>query len=100
VVTMTYRGGAVRFDQFDGAASPLFLKTATDAQWVGLGADGGIWLPGPHPVTYVGRDGAEHTETARLAGPTLIWVAGAVTYRLEGLPTVAEASAAARSLQP
>jgi hypothetical protein len=100
VVTMTYRGGTVRFDQFDGAASPLFLKTAPDAQWVGLGADGGIWLPGPHPVTYVGRDGAEHTETARLAGPTLIWVAGAVTYRLEGLPTVAEAGAAARSLRP
>jgi hypothetical protein len=100
VVTFTYRGGAVRFDQFDGAASPLFFKTAPDAQWVGVGPDSGIWLPGPHPVTYVGRDGAEHTETARLAGPTLIWVTGAVTYRLEGLPTVAEASAAALSLQP
>jgi hypothetical protein len=100
VVTLTYRGGAVRFDQFDGAAAPLFFKTAPDAQWVEIGADLAIWLPGPHPVTYVGRDGAEHTETARLAGPTLIWVAGAVTYRLEGLSTLADARAAAVSLQP
>jgi len=99
VVTLTYRGGAVRFDQFDGAAAPAFMKMAPDARWVGIGPDFGIWLPGPHPVTYVGRDGVERTETARLAGPTLIWVSGAVTYRLEGLPTLAEAQATALSVQ-
>jgi hypothetical protein len=98
VVTLTYRGGTVRFDQFDGAVSPAFFKSAPAAQWVDIGAGPGIWLPGPHPVTYVDRKGIERTETARLAGPTLIWVAGTVTYRLEGLSTLKEARAVALSL--
>jgi hypothetical protein len=99
VVTLTYRGGAVRFDQFDGEASVAFLKAAPDARWIGIGPDSGMWLPGPHPVSYVDRDGAGHTETARLAGPTLIWSSGAVTYRLEGLATSAEAQTVALSLE-
>lgn len=98
IVTLTYRGGTVRFDQFDGAVSPVFLKQAPDARWVEIGADTGIWLPGPHAVTYVDRDGIERTATARLAGPTLIWSAGQVTYRLEGLATMAEAVEVARSV--
>jgi hypothetical protein len=98
VVTLTYRGGKVRLDEFDGELSIIFLKQAPDAQWVEVGADSGIWLPGPHPVTYVGRDGAEHTATARLAAPTLIWQSGKVTYRLEGMSTLDDALAAARSV--
>jgi hypothetical protein len=97
VVTVTYRGGTVRFDQFDGAIDPFFFKTAADAQWTQIGGEQGIWLPGPHAVTYVDRTGVERTETARLATPTLIWVAGGVTYRLEGLSTLEEARAAALS---
>ncbi len=98
VVTSTYRGGTVRFDQFDGAPAPAFLKSAPDARWIEVGADHGIWLPSPHPVTYVDRAGTERTETARLAGPTLIWAAGTVTYRLEGLATPEEARTVALSL--
>jgi hypothetical protein len=97
VVTLTYRGGAVRRDEFDGTVSPAFFKSASDAQWVEIGSGPGIWLPGPHAVTYIDRDGVERTQTARLAGPTLIWTDGAVTYRLEGLPSLAEAKAAALS---
>jgi hypothetical protein len=99
VVTLTYRGGDVRFDQFDGAVSPVFLKSAPDGRWVSVGPDSGIWLPGPHPVTYVGRDGVERTATARLAGPTLIWSDGSVSYRLEGLATLAEAQLVALSVR-
>lgn len=99
VVTITYRGGAVRFDQFDGAIDSLFFKTAPDARRTEIGGQPGIWLPGPHPVTYVDRAGVERTETARLAAPTLIWVAGPVTYRLEGLSTQEEARVAALSLK-
>jgi hypothetical protein len=87
----------VRFDQFDGTLDPFFFKTAADAQWTQIGGEQGIWLPGPHAITYVDRTGVERTETARLATPTLIWVAGAVTYRLEGLSTLEEARAAALS---
>jgi hypothetical protein len=99
VVTVTYRGGTVSFDQFDGTVEPVFFKTAPDARWIDVGGEPGIWLPGPHAVTYVDRDGVERTETARLAAPTLIWVAGAITYRLEGLSTLEEARAAALSLR-
>jgi hypothetical protein len=99
VVTLTYRGGSVRFDQFDGAADPGFFKSAPNAEWVDLGPDRmALWLPEPHAVTYVGRDGIERTETARLATPTLIWSYGPLTYRLEGLSTLAEAKAIARSV--
>ncbi|MEU4163387.1 hypothetical protein [Actinoplanes sp. NPDC026670] len=100
VVTLIYRGGAVRLDEFDGQLDTTFFKTAPDARFVELpGSTGAAWLPGPHPVTYVGRDGVERTETARLAGPTLIWTTGTVTYRLEGIPTLEEAIAVARSVR-
>ena len=97
VVTVTYRGGAVRFDQFDGEVDPVFFKTAANAEWIEIGGRPGIWVAGPHAVTYVDRTGVERTETARLATPTLIWVDGDVTYRLEGLSTLEEARAAALS---
>jgi hypothetical protein len=94
-------GGAVRFDQFDGRLDTTFFKTSPNAQYVELGGavTGAAWVPGPHPVTYVGRDGVERTETARLAGPTLIWTTGAVTYRLEGILTLEKAIAVAGSVR-
>ena len=55
-------------------------------------------MAAPHDVTYVDRDGVERTATTRLAGPTLVWQSGAVTYRLEGLPTKEEAVEVARSV--
>lgn len=100
VVTLLYRGGAVRVDEFDGRAEVNFLKTVRGAQYVDLGPGTmGAWLPEPHEVTYVGRDGVTRTETARLATPTLIWIDGTVTYRLEGLTTLGEARQAALSLR-
>ena len=99
VVTLIYRGGTVRLDEFDGALSPYFTKTAPEAERTEVGAGQAIWLPRPHPVSYVGRDGVERTETARLAGPTLIWTAAGVTYRLEGLPDLAQARTIASSLR-
>jgi hypothetical protein len=99
VVTVSYRSGKIRFDQFDGTLSIAFLKQSPNAEWVDVHGGAGIWVPGPHPVTYVDREGAEHTATARLAGPTLIWQSGAVTYRLEGLPTKDEAVTAALSVE-
>jgi hypothetical protein len=98
VVTFGYRDGRVRLDQCDGTLDPIFLKQAPNAQWVEVGADYGLWLPAPHEVTYVDRDGVERTVTARLAGPTLIWSHGAVTYRLEGITTLDEALEVARSM--
>ena len=97
VVSALYRGGTVRFDQFDGSAG-MFFKQAQQAQWVDLGGDMAVWLPGPHTLTYVDRAGVRRTATARLATPTLIWEHGQVTYRLEGFTDLAQARAAALSL--
>jgi hypothetical protein len=98
VVTFAYRNGRVRLDQCDGTVDINFLKQAPDAEWVDVGPDNGLWLAAPHDVTYVDRAGVERTATARLAGPTLIWAHGSVTYRLEGLPTQAEAIRVAKSM--
>ncbi|GAA0468026.1 hypothetical protein Aca07nite_40060 [Actinoplanes capillaceus] len=101
VITLVYQGGSVRFDQFDGRLETTFFKTSPDVRPVELGGTvlAAAWLPQPHPVTYVGRDGVARTETARLAGPTLIWATGAVTYRLEGIPALDQATAAASSVR-
>lgn len=98
VVTFAYRNGRVRLDQCDGTIDPVFLKQAPNAQWVDVGTDYGIWLAAPHEVTYVDRNGVERTVTARLAGPTLIWSHGSVTYRLEGIASADEALEVARSV--
>ncbi|MEU4420708.1 hypothetical protein AB0F81_08785 [Actinoplanes sp. NPDC024001] len=98
VVTLVYRGGSVRLDQFAGRLEPAFMKTAPDAVWVDELP--GIWLPEPHPVTYLDKDRTPRVETARLAGPTLVWeVPNGVTYRLEGFTDLQEALRVAQSVR-
>lgn len=99
VVTLVYRGGTLRLDEVDGGISPYFFKTAPEAEETDVAGAQALWLPEPHPISYVDRTGAERTETARLAGPTLIWSNGLVTYRLEGLATLTEARTVAASLE-
>jgi hypothetical protein len=98
VVTLLYRGGTIRIDEFDGAADPLFLKSAADAQYVTVRDGFAIWVPDPHPVVYVDRFGMRHTSSARLSGPVLIWTVDAATYRLEGMPDLDSARAVADSM--
>lgn len=102
VVTMTWRDGRVLLDQFDGHLGPVFAKevgtTATEVVQV-HGADA-WWIGSSHDLTYVDREGRKVTATARLAGRSLIWEAGGVTFRLEGEGLgVAEAAAVARSVR-
>jgi hypothetical protein len=102
VVSLLYHGGTVRLDEFDGDLDIGFVKTQPDPDmlWVDLKGATAMWLPRPHAVAYVDRAGVRHEETARLAGPTLIWSNGRVSYRLEGVPTLPEAVAVANSLGP
>ncbi|XVV13878.1 hypothetical protein ACQP2X_05860 [Actinoplanes sp. CA-131856] len=98
VVSLFYRGGTVRLDQFDGSAA-AFLKQAGQAEWTDVGGALAVWLPGPHTLTYYDRSGVERTATARLATPTLIWDTNGTTYRLEGFTDLAEARRVALSVQ-
>jgi hypothetical protein len=71
-----------------------------DSRWVDFpDGNAGLWFPTPHGVTYVDRHGVRRDETARMAGTTLIWTSGVVTYRLEGHLTLDEATAIAKSVQ-
>jgi RNA polymerase sigma factor (sigma-70 family) len=93
VVTLFFRNGSVRLDEFDGHLSPDFTKKtgADDLEWVSVNGRYAIWLGSPHAIAYIDRDGQERVETARTAGPTLAWEVGAVTYRLEGVADKEEA---------
>jgi hypothetical protein len=103
VVSLTWRPTAdhpeVRLDAFDGRLEPLFekfLRFGEGAVEVDVGGVPGWYVPGPHEVVYVDPGGMRRESSARLAGPTLIWVRGAVTYRLEAdLPAARLAALAA-----
>jgi RNA polymerase sigma factor (sigma-70 family) len=101
VVTLFFRDGAVRLDEFDGHMSPDFAKkNATGSmEWVTVRGQYAIWLPEPHAIAYIDRAGLERVETARTAGPTLVWEVGAVTYRLEGIAARDDAIAIAESVR-
>jgi hypothetical protein len=99
VVSFQYPG--VRVDQFDGGLSPVFEKfvAAEDVRRVRVGDTDGVWIPRPHQVIYVARDGTTREESARLAANTLVWTDGRVTYRIEGSFTAREAVAIAESMR-
>jgi hypothetical protein len=99
IVTLFYRGGAVRLDQFDGRLEPGFVKAAPEARWTEVSGTYALWFPGPHTLVYIDRQGRHQVAGARLAGPTLIWNDGGVAYRLEGIPTMDEAVAIGGSLR-
>jgi hypothetical protein len=99
VVTLLYRNGTVRLDQFDGRLEPYFAKQvqAPGLVWTEVNDGPAVWVPTAHPVTYIDRDGVRREETARLAGSTLIWENMSGSYRLEGAATAEEAIAIAAS---
>jgi hypothetical protein len=103
VVSLLYRGGAIRLDQFDGSLDLALYKKLVGGggiEWVpGFGAGPAIWVDRPHELVYVDRAGRYHKESARLSGKTLIWQAGDVTLRLEGDLTLDEAKAIAASVR-
>jgi hypothetical protein len=51
-------------------------------------------------VVLLDPDGTRRTESARLAGNTLIWMYGATTVRLEGAFGLARATRIAESVAP
>lgn len=100
VVSLIYAAGRLRLDEFGGRTGPYLRKFADQpaAEMVRVGGEAALWVRGPHAVVYVDRSGQTRTESARLAGNTLIWQAGGVTLRLEGDLTRAEATRIAESV--
>lgn len=60
----------------------------------------GYWISGaPHEIAYLAPDGTWIPDTVRVAGTTLVWTRGGITYRLEGNFTLTETIALAESLR-
>ena len=86
IVSMSWStaDGVVRLDQFDGRLDYRFAKTSPGVQYARVGDTDGLWFERPHEVVILDDQDRPRTETARLAGHTLIWPSGDVTLRLEG----------------
>ncbi|TDC54617.1 hypothetical protein E1212_02420 [Jiangella ureilytica] len=90
VLSLSWGDGdsTVRLDQFADPVSPVYVKTAvvgTTATPITVGGREAWWFGAPHDLVLVAPDGSERTETARVAGPTLVWLDDdGVTFRLEG----------------
>jgi hypothetical protein len=73
----------------------------TTVQLVRVGDQAAYWIEGePHEVVITDRNGDFVHDSSRLAGNTLIWTDGDVTYRLESALDRDEAIDLASTLRP
>jgi hypothetical protein len=68
-------------------------------QFLTVAGEPGFWLPQTHELVYADRFGTFQQERSRLAGATLIWQRGDVTFRLEGRVSREEAVRIAESMR-
>jgi hypothetical protein len=106
VVSMDWGSGAtqIHLDQFGGQLSWVFIKQYWgDVTPTMVGGRDAVWLAKSHPIVYVDRRGDEHTEQARISGPSLVWQRTAgqseVTLRLEGNVSLTRALTIAESVR-
>ncbi len=76
--------GPVRLDQFDGRLDFRIAKTSPGVQYASVAGVDALWFEEPHEVVILDEQDLPRTETARLAGHTLIWPLDDLTLRLEG----------------
>ncbi len=79
-VTLHY--GDLRLDQFDGTIRSTIGKLLAGEGIEQIGDK--VWIPYPHRIFYIDRNGEWHDEDPHGAGQTLIWQRDQVTMRLEG----------------
>ena len=76
--------GVVRLDQFDADLDYSVLKTTPDVFFATVDGADALWFVAPHELVLLDPDGSPRTESARLAGRTLVWTGDGTTLRLEG----------------
>ena len=95
--------GRVLIVEFRGSTTPFIFKVigpGTRLEHVRVGDSPGFYLSGaPHQVLFRGANGQFRVDDVRVAGNVLMWQRGALTIRIEGTQTLAQALAVARSLQ-
>jgi hypothetical protein len=102
VVSLRYPrpGGPVQIDEFAGNLGVMWEKYAASglAQRATVNGHDALWFDGPVTLVYVGSDGVEVPGSARQTNGTLVWVDGALTFRLDGVRPLDAALAIARSM--
>ncbi|WP_405676031.1 hypothetical protein OG292_13715 [Streptomyces sp. NBC_01511] len=109
------RGRTIRLDEFPAGLDMGFSKQVRHMpEWVLLNAgemneSTGLWFADPHLLRFrmIDGRGAGWTQSARTAGPTLLWEVGGrsgstderLTLRLEGVSSVERATAVAQSMR-
>ena len=96
-LSWTTEDGTVRLDELRGDVEPLFWKTADSAERVLVAGAEALWLPTAHRVTVVPDGGSVRDLPSRPAAPTLLWLDGDLTLRLEGDLDLAAATRIAES---
>jgi hypothetical protein len=96
--------GRVLITEFRGdATTPYIFKVigpGTRLKYVRVNGGRGFYLSGaPHQVLFRARNGNVEADSVRLAGNVLMWQQGPLTMRIEGIHTLAQAFALARSLR-
>ncbi|MGF9761085.1 hypothetical protein AAII07_38450 [Microvirga sp. 0TCS3.31] len=83
-LSWTTEDGTIRLDELRGDVDPLFWKTADRAEHVLVAGTEALWLPTAHRVAVVPDGGSVRDLPSRAAAPTLLWLDGDLTLRLEG----------------
>lgn len=81
LVAMGWAGG-IRLEQFTEQLSPTYIKKYYAALEPVPSIDG-YWFSTPHELVLEDSRGVERR--VRVAGPTLVWLYGGLTFRLEGV---------------
>jgi hypothetical protein len=93
IPAVTFDLAGMLLTEFVGEATPFVQKSAgpgTGIEFTPVNGGNGYWLSGArHRVVF--RDARGRILQSRAAGNVLLWEQGAVTLRLEGAPTKAEA---------
>jgi hypothetical protein len=102
IVSLHYArpGGSVQVDEFAGNLGVMWEKYAASgmARRVTVNGHDALWFESPTTLVYVGSEGVELPGSARQTNGTLIWIDGALTFRLDGIRPLDAALAVARSM--
>lgn len=95
-------GAGMLVMEFRGRVESPFLQKlvrADQVREVEVGETTGYWVEGDHSLVYLDERGESFDERSRLAGNTLLWQRGDVTFRLESALPMEEAIRIAESMR-
>lgn len=81
---------------------PFLEKVVHEAELVEeveVGGEAAYWIEGQHTLFYLDEQGQPLEQRSRLAGSTLLWQRGDVTFRLEAALSMEDAIRIAESMR-